>query len=70
MKASLLVPPKWYFKEVAGGACFSSKEEIIGEQGKFSTGLTIYRYKNVSFNGGKLGPIGFVRQCCEHSGEK
>jgi hypothetical protein len=72
MKANLLLPPGWYFKEETTGstvACFLSKEEIIGAQGKFSTGLSINRFKSVaSANGGNIDPKGFVRRAATNIG--
>ena len=48
MNAKAMLPPAWHFLEVGHSgsgtvACFLSKEEIAGPQGKYSAGVSINR---------------------------
>ncbi|WP_424360905.1 hypothetical protein [Methylocystis parvus] len=56
VRATILAPPGWFLKEAGNedsAACFLTKEEIAGPQGRYLTGVTIQRFKNLRSEDGK-----------------
>lgn len=61
-KSAFLKPKRWFFREENDGstqACFISKEEIIGDNGEFQTGLSVHGVKDVLKKTG-MSPSAFV----------